>query len=163
MSTTLGAISSNNPEGTWMHTAGPEAGLSVLESGFLLWSPGEPTNDTGESCATFFFGGYYARNCSYRANYVVEFECSAAIIPGRCNSTFVAHSFQIPNSHASFIVVSTSCNSTTCTCSGGYLGLNGSCEPLRAPCNFDVEYESQGLTASTNRVLAVDQMYKRTI
>ena len=96
------ALTKDNSENIWRHTAGPEAGLAATPANFLFWLPDEP-KDTKQFCTTFLYGGYSATNCSYLANYLVEFECTVATFPGRCNSKHVSHSFQRPNSYLFFV------------------------------------------------------------
>jgi hypothetical protein len=81
------ALSDADSEGNWIFVDGPENGRKATASAFLLWVLDEPdTNGDNDDCAAIFFYGYGAFSCASEFNYVVEFECVAEDMPGRCNS-----------------------------------------------------------------------------
>jgi hypothetical protein len=80
------ALSGVASKGSWIFAAGPEQGSSATTASFLLWSPGEPSNPAEGECVVLSYGGYSTRNCSEQFNYIIEFECTAAMMPAsRCN------------------------------------------------------------------------------
>ena len=72
------AADDNKTEGTFIFSAGPEAGTPLS---YLAWGPGQPDNWLNEGCVTLWSqlqlpNNWNDLNCTATVGYVVEYECA---------------------------------------------------------------------------------------
>jgi hypothetical protein len=80
-------LSDADSEGNWVFVDGPETGTKATATDYLLWSQGQPdASNANSDCVMISYEGYAAYSCDLLVNFIVEFECVAEDMPGRCNS-----------------------------------------------------------------------------